>query len=607
MDFSPSVLYNSGMSEPKSGFRAAIETLGSVKLGVGLMIALAAASVIGTVVLQTSLSGADPSEVRAHYGAFAGPFILLGLTDVFHSTWYAVLLAILALNVACATAARFALRLDKVGMLLAHAGILVVLAGGLVYSLRGDKGFVVLKAGGATNHYASRTSGEGLGRLPFTLRLDGFDAVRYPARMILLGPKGERFAVTPRKGDEVALPWTSAKVLFEKVLPRAGRVASVLNDDNAPVHPAAHLRLETPGGAKDLWRFAVRSSPADTLLTGDGRVAVAFDNALTAKGNDLPAEPRAYAVNRETGRTVEIPCKAGQTFPLPNAGVPGAWGQVVSIDDDADNTSRGPILFLRLHADNAISRRLAVARLPGFSPEAAWGMPVGLPEIDFIYYRPTLVISVVENGWKKGAGVPRFAVRTLEGATWSDLGAVELGKSVLCGGDSLTILDFRPRARVDVSYEPLAERNPADDWAQEGVEAVKVRVTWPAGPPREYWLAAAGPDQALRAGQALALIYSPSEGVREYRADVRLDTSVAPGEPAVIRVNHPAGMLGWQVYLQDIDYDAVPHRATLMVSRDPGLPLVYAGFALLALGAFVAGFKRKEGARESADCADDAD
>ncbi len=577
------------MSEPErtSRLRGIAETLGSVKLGVGLLIGIAAASALGTAILQTSLAGADPSEIRARYGACAGFLNTVGLTDVFHSTWYAVLLGILALNIVSATATRFAFRASKLGMLLAHVGVLVVLTGGLVYSLIGDKGYVVLGPRQETDRYVSNHSGQRLGHLPFTLRLDDFAAERYPARLTLVGPQGEILTVTPKEGAEVTPSWTSAAVKFEKILPHAERTSRVIDDGNAPIYPAALVRLNVAGASRDLWCVAQRSSPAETLVDGNGRISVAFDNELTARANDLPAEPRAYAVSLQTGRTVEIPVKPGAEFPLPNAAKPGAWGKVRTVVDDADNTALGPALTLELHEDNQTFLRSAVARMPGLSPELFRGEPVGMSDLAFVYYRPKLSVRVTRmEDWIDRKAPPRYRVEwwTFPSGTGGKLDNLAVGspETLDATGATITLVESLLRAQVDAAYTPLD---------RGGMEAAKVKVTWPDGPPREYWLATEGPEQMLRVTQALAFLYSAREEVREYRADVRLQ---APSFDLAetVTVNHPASILGWQIFLSDIREAPTP-RAQLMVSCDPGLPLVYAGLVLLALGAFVAQFRGK--------------
>ena len=586
------------MGETKSGWRATVETLGSMKLGVALIVAVAAASAIGTVVLQAS-PDVDARELRGHYGAIADALMWVGLTDVFHSAWFAVLLGLLALNVLAATVARFALRLDRIGMLLAHAGILVALAGGLTWSLLGDKGIVRVAEGDTADRYTSRRNARDR-RLPFTLHLNRFIVEHYPARLIAAKSKDLALAATAREGLELAPDWTTARVTVERVIAQAEPVVEVREDENGPINPAAHIRLQTDGKPSEFWLFARRESPVDTLLQSNGRIAVAFDNELTATRNDLPIEPRAYAINRETGRTVEIPVKPGQGFSLPNAENP-AWGEIVAVPQENDNSSLGPPLCIRIMDDNDALRH-AYAWQPGFNPDVFQSRPVPLPELDFVYYRPTLTLSVLAK-----AGPPAsFELRTLAppSGEWRAQ-PLALDAPATVDGATLTLLEALQRATVDSRWVPSIERTPQDGSGQAEIEAALVRVDWPGGPARRYWLATTMSDRAVRVGAALVLALSPSDHVRDFRADVALGDNDS-GESALIRVNDPAGFRGWQIFLGSPPSPMDPD-ATFLVSRDPGLPLVYAGLALLALGVFVACFVKGKETSASADDADDAD
>ena len=83
--------------------------------------------------------------------------------------------------------------------------------------------------------------------------------------------------------------------------------------------------------------------------------------------------------------------------------------------------------------------------------------------------------------------------------------------------------------------------------------------------------------------------YYPQGPVREYRSRI---TILEPGkEPYVknVRVNHPAYVHGYHIYQMSwgeaTDHYGRPVTYTvLQFIRDPGLPVVYAGFVILMLG-----------------------
>jgi cytochrome c biogenesis protein len=74
----------------------------SVKLAIVLLIVLAAASILGTLIPQ----GRGLEEYTARYGQLSGLFIRLQLTGLYHSVWYLALLGLFALNLIVCTLIR---------------------------------------------------------------------------------------------------------------------------------------------------------------------------------------------------------------------------------------------------------------------------------------------------------------------------------------------------------------------------------------------------------------------------------------------------------------------------------------------------------------------
>jgi cytochrome c biogenesis protein len=80
-----------------------LRTLSSVKLAVVLIILVASASVVGTLIPQ----GLGSGQYAAKYGSFAPLLIRLQLTDLYHSGWFLGLLVLFALNMTVCTLTRF--------------------------------------------------------------------------------------------------------------------------------------------------------------------------------------------------------------------------------------------------------------------------------------------------------------------------------------------------------------------------------------------------------------------------------------------------------------------------------------------------------------------
>jgi cytochrome c biogenesis protein len=78
----------------------------SVRNGIILLILIVLSSAAGTIVLQRPIT--EPEQLQRAYSPEALRWLdALGLTDVFHSTWFVALMCLLAINILCASIERF--------------------------------------------------------------------------------------------------------------------------------------------------------------------------------------------------------------------------------------------------------------------------------------------------------------------------------------------------------------------------------------------------------------------------------------------------------------------------------------------------------------------
>jgi cytochrome c biogenesis protein len=87
-----------------------LRSLSSVKLAIVLLILLASASIVGTLIPQ----GRGAGQYAAEYGPLAPLVIRLGLTDLYHSVWYIGLLVLFASNTIVCTLTRLPPKWRKV-------------------------------------------------------------------------------------------------------------------------------------------------------------------------------------------------------------------------------------------------------------------------------------------------------------------------------------------------------------------------------------------------------------------------------------------------------------------------------------------------------------
>ncbi len=157
---------------PPNPLRRAFEFLASARLAVPLLILIAAASIVGSLIPQgrnVRLIPTAPDAVR-RLSAY------LQLNDVFHSWWYLLLLALLAFSLMMVTVKRVPRvwrargRGQALGVLLAHLGTVVILAGAIYGGLSGFRDYTRVIEGEAAV----------IPHVPMVIKLQRLDLKPYP-------------------------------------------------------------------------------------------------------------------------------------------------------------------------------------------------------------------------------------------------------------------------------------------------------------------------------------------------------------------------------------------------------------------------------------------
>jgi cytochrome c biogenesis protein ResB len=164
-------------AEPRNSF---FGFLASLKFALVVVLLITLACVAGTVVPQGAQQVAAflmrHPEARPVMNVLSG----LGLTRVFYSWWFVVLLFIFAASLTACTARRYAMirrtsgatRVRVIGSFVTHVSLILVLAGGVVRVLWGQKGVIQLHEGEIA------TQAENVDApiiLPFSVRLAKFE------------------------------------------------------------------------------------------------------------------------------------------------------------------------------------------------------------------------------------------------------------------------------------------------------------------------------------------------------------------------------------------------------------------------------------------------
>jgi cytochrome c biogenesis protein len=159
----------------------------SIKTTIFLLVVIASVSITGTLIPQQK----EVDEYVFHYGeTLYQLFDLFGLSNVFGSWWFRLLLVLLMVNlVACSTSRvpRFLAQkgltkrewVGRLGPHLTHFSLIVILAGSLIGNIWGFKGYVNIPQGEAASAVAVRGSHQPLD-LNFAIRCDRFEVSYYP-------------------------------------------------------------------------------------------------------------------------------------------------------------------------------------------------------------------------------------------------------------------------------------------------------------------------------------------------------------------------------------------------------------------------------------------
>ncbi len=187
-----------------------VRLLGSLRFALGVVVLIAAACVAGTLIPQ----GAQVADFLEHNPAAGGRMQILaamGLTNVFFSWWFVALLCVLSASLAVCTYRRyeafrrvsFPARTRVLGSLITHISLLLILAGGVVRAVWGEKGFIEFREGDTVARFIGQ---RGPVPLPFEVRLVDFE-IEYYDKSGAAGQKAES-----RDADRLVAVWPDRAV-----------------------------------------------------------------------------------------------------------------------------------------------------------------------------------------------------------------------------------------------------------------------------------------------------------------------------------------------------------------------------------------------------------
>jgi cytochrome c biogenesis protein ResB len=296
-----------------------VDRLASVKFAVTTVIIIAAACIAGTLIPQ----GVDVAKYLRHYPDAVGRMDLLGklgLNHIFYSVWFIGLLCTLAASVAVCSTRRFATvrrtngyaRYRAFGSMLTHISILLILTGGVIRGLWGEKGYIELREGETNAQVVTENSTK---PLPFAIHLTKFEIETYDQPGTGAGETAQ--AENEKGGDEVVVSWPEKslkatlpvevgmeqvfgefKIIILKYLPDFVvdmRTHEFTSRSNEPRNPAILVAVNGPTYQNHRWLFArfpdFDMTTKDTQSSGPSPLQMVYESHGTAAQKTMPAGP----------------------------------------------------------------------------------------------------------------------------------------------------------------------------------------------------------------------------------------------------------------------------------------------------------------------------
>lgn len=308
------------LSVPKKRFGAqVVDRLASVKFAVTVVVIIAITCVAGTLTPQ----GTDVAKYLGRYPDAAGRMELfgkLGLTHVFYSVWFIGLLGALAASVAVCSTRRFATvlhtsgyaRYRALGSMLTHISMLLILAGGVIRGVWGEKGYIELREGETNARFVTENK---VKPLPFGIYLTKFeietdDQSNTKGEGVAQSKSGDGgnalLVAWPDKNLKATLPikigveqaFDEFKITILKYVPDFivdMQTHEVSSRSNEPRNPAILVAVNGPSYQNHRWLFAKFPDfimhTKDSQSTGPSPLQIVYQDHGVMEPRAMPTGP----------------------------------------------------------------------------------------------------------------------------------------------------------------------------------------------------------------------------------------------------------------------------------------------------------------------------
>jgi uncharacterized Tic20 family protein len=565
----------------------------SVKLAVIIIIILAVACILGTVILQMR----SPEDYVNRYGeGLATFFSAIQLTDIFHSYWFSFLLVLLCVNLGCCTVKRWRNTVLQIGFLVTHISIIMILIGCVIDMMLGEKGGVNVYEGKSVDYYLNRADYRKI-PLDFKVYCDDFIIERHPPKYKLLtfvkNKELEKF-IPAKVGNKIKIPGSNYAVTVKDHYPDAELRAEPINTSKEPNNPAIYVQMmESNHVTAEGWLLAKNrnwyNDPKRDLkieyLWADNDAA--YEKLAKAAGKI--AKPTLDVIIEGKNISRSMPVEVGKSISIDGT------DYVVEIKQLAldyakrdlpvnEQSSDNPAVRVEINGPQGKETRWTFSKYPDYWDKAHQAK---YKDVKLTCYVPdnfsqnSNSLRIVQN--KEGKQTLSYLSngKLVSTTDWEIDKSYDIEKT----GLQMRILKYFPSHSIK---KEVVERTGSHEGHNHGpgehvgTPAIFVEIEGPRGTVAD-WMLANNPPRWYP-DKNFALLYEQSGmAIKDYKSILRVVEGGKTVMTKIIEVNDPLKYKGYVFYQSS--YDPEGERYTgLQVTRNPGLIVVYSGFILLCIG-----------------------
>ncbi|GJQ58640.1 MAG: hypothetical protein D8M57_12445 [Candidatus Scalindua sp. AMX11] len=554
----------------------------SVKLAVIIILVLAVACILGTVIVQQL----TPEEYVARYGeGLTKFFIATQLTDIFHSYWFALLLLFLCVNLGSCTVKRWRNTVLQIGFILTHVSIILIMIGCFIDLQLGEKGGVNVYEGRSVDYYLTRGDYQKV-PLDFEIHLDDFIIEKHPPKYRLIAYVKDKDSQTPltvKVGKTYNIKDSNYSVTVKDFYPDAEYSQKPINISSDPVNPAIYVQMF---GSEEItaegWLFA---KGLNWYNDPDHNMRVEYfwvDNdrdfekltTIVEKGSP----PKLGLELEDRGIKLDIPIEVGTVFE-----VEGTEYKVEIKEFALDYMNRtkplqeqemsNPAVMVDITGPQGVDSRWSFSKYPDYWDQAHQTkykdirVTCNVPD-DFTL--TSNKIRIIQNQDKEKV------IAYIEGGELKKIVNWEVGKRSEVGGSGyqLRIAKFFPSYSVEneVIKKSDTVNNPA----------LRIEIAGPRGTVDD-WILGQTPAKWYPDNNFALLYEKFGMEIKDFKSKLRVVDNGKTVLSKTIEVNDPLKYDGYVFYQSSYDPEGGLYSG-LQVAKNPGIIVVYTGFIILCVG-----------------------